>query len=107
MLEAPLHQSLRGSINEQAIARIWRGISAHRHRASISWRTIALPAALGAALALVLLAVLQLIGPSRPPPAPIPAVAELALADGSRLRTANVADGAAAVTWSLSDGSEL
>jgi transmembrane sensor len=107
MLEAPLHRSLRGSIDEQAIARIWRGISEHRHRARISWRTIALPAALGAALALALLAILQLVSPSRPPPAPIPAVAELSLADGSRLSTADIGGDAGTVTWSLSDGSEL
>jgi transmembrane sensor len=107
MLEVPLHHCLRGSIDEQAIARIWRGISEHRHRARISWRTIALPAALGAALALALLAILQLVNPSRPPPAPIPAVAELTLADGSRLRTADVDGDTAAMSWSLSDGSEL
>jgi transmembrane sensor len=107
MLEAPLHQSLRGSIDEQAIARIWRGISEHRHRARISLRTVALPAALGAALALALLVILQLVSPSRPSPAPIAPVAELSLVDRSRLRTADVVDGAAAVTWALSDGSEL
>jgi transmembrane sensor len=107
MLEAPLHQSLRGSIDEQAIARIWRGISERRHQSGISWRTVAVPAAFGAALALALLAILQLVNPSRPPPAPISAVAELSLADGSRLRMADVGGDTAAMSWSLSDGSEL
>jgi transmembrane sensor len=106
MLDLPLNRSLKDPTEEPAILRIWLGIRKRRYE-SLSWRSVATSAALGAGLAIILLVILHFASGTNSSPVENAGPAPLALADGSRLGPVVVAREAARATWSLSDGSRL
>lgn len=107
MVRLPVSRVLRGSIDEAAIARIWKNIRDNRRPLKATWLSMLGWGAAGALLAMVALGILQLVAPWSPVETAPTTTATLARADGVHIGVADVSRGGAPLVWLLSDGSRL